>query len=59
MAAAPTWIAFGLGPRACTSTLAAFSSGVSCRVVFGIGAFLLLFMFIVALRQALAHKSAA
>lgn len=59
LAVIPAWIAIGPGPRNCTSNFSILSSEVSCRGAFGIGAILLMLMFVVALRQALASKPAA
>jgi len=59
MAVVPAWIAFGPGARSCTSSFAILTSELPCRVAFGVGAILLVLMFIVALRQALAAKNAA
>jgi len=52
----PGWIAFGPGARACTSSIGALAPEMPCRIGFGVGAVQLVFMFIVAVRQALAAR---
>ena len=59
MSAAPTWIAFGPGARSCTSSFGLLNSELPCRGAFGFGAVILILMFVIALRQAIASKNAA